>query len=296
MDGLGGDGTNVHVWETLDVPQQTVHFCHRGNGKYSIEFKCGLYLDQKGGGTASSTLWRYPWNGTDAQLWYVADLGNGAYGLFNVGSGLSMDVYCYQTQSNGSDILAFKFNGQRIYLESTNSVNRGTTSAESQITNRLNNMMNGSYGNGVYKVGTKYTGLYASEQCKGFAKRVHETLFGYNIGSTKSQPNNYQISINYDSKNNTKLVGSLTSLSSQSNNAVKSLFDKAHPGDFIQVRRSHGGSHSMIFLSADSNSVTVYEANVDGNNGIQKATYSYSSFQSSNTAISVYTAVNYYLH
>lgn len=167
------------------------------------------------------------------------------------------------------------------------------SSAEQQIYDRLKAMANGSYGNGVYKTGTRYTGAFANEQCKGFAKKVHMILFGYNIGSTKSKPNNYQISI---SSSNTSLVGSLTGLSSDSAGKVSSLFSKARAGDFIQVRRSHGGSHSMIFLSSDVNGVTVYECNVDNRNGIQVATYSYDKFCSSNSGVSVYTPRDFRLH
>lgn len=179
-----------------------------------------------------------------------------------------------------------------ISFENSAASTSGNT-AENNITQRLNAMANGSYGSGVYKIGKRYTGAYYTEQCKGFAKKVHQVLFGYNIGSTCSKPYNYKINI---SSSNTKLVGSLTNLSSKSNSTVSSLFASARPGDFIQVRRSHGGSHSMIFMSSNSNGVTVYECNVDGKNGIQKATYSWSSFRSSNAAVSVYTAKNYYLH
>ena len=122
-------------------------------------------------------------------------------------------------------------------------------------------------------------GAFANEQCKGFAKKVHMILFGYNIGSTKSKLSNYQISI---SSGNTALVGS--------------LFSKARAGDFIQVRHSHGGSHSMIFLSSDTNGVTVHECNVDNRNGIQIATYSHEQFCRTNAAVSVYTAKDYRLH
>lgn len=159
-----------------------------------------------------------------------------------------------------------------------------------KITARLNEMMSGTYGNNTYKLWTKYTGPYSSEQCKGFAKQIHKTLFGYNIGSTKSKPYNYQISIN---GTNTSTVGSLTNLSDTN---LRNLFAKGRPGDFIQVRRSHTGSHSMIFLSADNNSVTVYESNLDGKNTIAKNTYSWSKFRSSNIGVSLYTANNYYLH
>ena len=203
---------------------------------------------------------------------------------------------------DGAQIVGYHYDGSQAMrwkltpVSSTSSSAPSTSSpssAESQILNRLNAMANGSYGGGTYKTGTRYTGAYYTEQCKGFAKKVHMVLFGYNIGSTKSKPNNYQISIN---TSNTRLVGSLTSLSSQSNSAVQNLFASARPGDFIQLRRSHGGSHSMIYLSSNANGVTVYECNVDGRNGIQTKTYSWSSFRSSNAAVSVYTAKTYCLH
>lgn len=181
------------------------------------------------------------------------------------------------------------------YLSSSapSSGSSGQSSAEQQIYARLQAMANGSYGGGAYRTGTRYTGQFSTEQCKGFAKKVHMVLFGYNIGSTKSKPNNYQISI---SSSKTSLVGSITGLSSASNASVSNLFSKARAGDFIQLRRSHGGSHSMIFLSSDANGVTVFECNVDGKNGIQTATYSWSKFRSSNAAVSVYTAKDYRLH
>lgn len=52
----------------------------------------------------------------------------------------------------------------------------------------------------------------------------------------------------------------------------------------------------MIFLSSNSGGVTVYECNVDGRNGIIKATYSWDKFHSANAAVSVYTARDYWLH
>ena len=52
----------------------------------------------------------------------------------------------------------------------------------------------------------------------------------------------------------------------------------------------------MIFLSSDSKGVTVYESNVDGNNGIQIATYGWDEFRSDNSKVSVYTALDYTLH
>lgn len=161
------------------------------------------------------------------------------------------------------------------------------TSATSKVSSKISAMMSGSSYSGAYKVNKKYTGEYASEQCKGFAKSVHKKLFGYNIGSTKAKPYNYQIGY---SSANTKVVGSLSSLNTSS---VKSMFSKAKPGDFVQMRRSHGGSHSAIVVSVTSSNVTFYEANLDNKNTIVKKTYTWSQLCSSNKAMSVYSAKKY---
>ncbi len=171
---------------------------------------------------------------------------------------------------------------------SKKNVSSGTASSASKnVSSKISAMMSGSSYSGAYKLNKKYTGEYASEQCKGFAKSVHKKLFGYNIGSTKAKPNNYQISY---SGSNTKVIGSLKTLSASS---VKSMFSKARPGDFVQMRRSHGGSHSAIIASVTSSNVTFYEANLDGRNTIVKKTYTWSQLCSSNKSMSVYSAKKY---
>ncbi len=229
-------------------------------------------------------------------LWEVYKVGSG-YSFRNAGNLLMLDNYC-----NGSrvanPIISYSYTGDcdpQIFVQknTASSAVSPSSSAEQAILQRLNEMMNGSYANGLYKLNTKYRGTYAHEQCKGFMKDVGIKLFGYNIGSTCSKPNNYKINI---SSSKTKLVGSLTSLSNKNNSTICSLFDAARAGDFIQVRRSHGGSHSMVFVSSNNGSVTVYECNVDGKNTIVKNTYSWSKFRSDNQAVSVYSAKDYRLH
>lgn len=117
MDGMGAN-ENVHVWEKLNVPQQKVSISHQGNGIYHIQFQHNsTYLDQQYATQDSSTLLAHRGNGGTNQDWYIADLGNDRYGFFNVCSGLSLDVYCYRTGSNGADILAYAYNGQAVTLE-----------------------------------------------------------------------------------------------------------------------------------------------------------------------------------
>ena len=284
---------------------------NRGNGFISIHptHAPNLCLNALLGSACkkgqSLTLHNYENNDT-ASLWQPLKNSDGSFTLKNVACGYVIDL-TNGDYTTGNKFIMWEKNGYQraqnfwfVKTGSSSSVSNNSSSGsaavnttQSKITQRLDAMANGSYGNGVYKVGTRYTGAYYNEQCKGFAKKVHQVLFGYNIGSTCSKPNNHKINI---SSSNTKLVGSLTNLSGKSNSSVSNMFASARPGDFIQVRRSHGGSHSMIFMSSNSNGVTVYECNVDGRNGIKKATYSWNDFRSKNTAVSVYTAKNYYLH
>lgn len=292
------NGTDAQLWEPLLASGSQVYV--------TFKAKCGKVLDVSGGATS---------NGTSAQAFHLVPVDGCNTAYVNTSSAnlnlrsapsTSASILAKLPKGTAVEIVTVDENGwtqvmhngrvgyvSSEYLKTGTASQSTTSSAEQQIYDRLKAMANGSYGNGVYKTGTRYTGAFANEQCKGFAKKVHMILFGYNIGSTKSKPNNYQISI---SSGNTSLVGSLTGLSSGSTGKVSSLFSKARVGDFIQVRRSHGGSHSMIFLSSDANGVTVYECNVDGRNGIQTATYSWKKFCTSNAAVSVYTAKDYRLH
>jgi len=234
---------------------------------------------------------------------YQTDGSNG-YSFRNTGNFLMMDNL-YARGSTANPQISCYFNGNRAqvyYMKKSSSAsptisvtvpNTAATSAESAILQRLNAMMDGSYGNNTYKVNTRYTGKWASEQCKGFGKALFQNIFGYNIGSTKTKPNNHQISIG---TSKTATVGSLSSLPNKSDSTLRSLFDKTRAGDFVQLRRWHGGSHSAIFLYSDSNSVTLYECNLDGRNGIVKRTYSWNQFRADNAAVTVYTAKDYRLH
>lgn len=296
------NGTDALLWQIINT----------GNGYY-LRNKLGCFLDVANGtATDSNNVWVYAFNGSNAQKFtftgafsvtqpaptqtpapapstttgYVKTSNQNnrlnvrsspntssrrvarlAYGTKVTIVGETGSWYQISSPANGYVSKAY------IVRDNPNPTPAPTPVSNTEtekITARLNEMMSGTYGNNTYKLWRKYTGPYSSEQCKGFAKQVHKTLLGYNIGSTKSKPYNYQIGIN---GTYTSTVGSLTNLSDTN---LRNLFAKGRPGDFIQVRRSHTGSHSMIFLSADNNSVTVYESNLDGKNTIAKNTYSWS--------------------
>lgn len=304
-----GVGAKV-ILDGLSSPAETnevLTWIPRGNNLYSLHFShapdaciapSDIFQD--------SPIVLKKFNANDPFcLWEIYQTGgSNGYSFRNAGNFLMMDNL-YARSGTANPQISCYFNGdpaQIYYMKKSSSAssitsvivsNTSATSAENTILQRLNAMMNGSYGSGTYKVGTKYRGKWAHEQCKGFGKDVFQNIFGYNIGSTKSKPSNYQISI---SSSKTSAVGSLTSLPNKNDSSLCKLFDKARAGDFVQLRRWHGGSHSAIFVSSDPSGVTLFECNVDGKNGIIKKTYSWKQFRSDNNAVTVYTAKNYYLH
>ena len=172
-----------------------------------------------------------------------------------------------------------------------------TTGTGNAVTARLDQIADGrlKYNNNTeMRVGQTFSGTRANEQCKGYAKNVFYLCFGITPGSTNAKPNNYQL----NSTNGMTLLGSKTGLqkdSASSANAVQSLFANARPGDFVQIRRHHTGSHSAIVYSVTTSGVTFLEANTDGNNGIFRNTHSWTDLVAKNQAMSVYTATSYSL-
>lgn len=165
---------------------------------------------------------------------------------------------------------------------------------EEMVLLKLEEMMDGSedYSN-IYKTNTTYTGEHASEGCKGFAKDVFKDLFGYNIGKT-SDSDKYKIE--YQSSR-TKHVGSVTGISNSSSadeERLKSLFLQGRPGDFVQMQRHHGGSHSAILVSVSSAGVVFFESNVHGTNYIERSSYTWDALCNSNANMSLYSDINYY--
>ncbi len=174
---------------------------------------------------------------------------------------------------------------------------KGTNNAPSQpvagrgVTGRLDQILKGqlTYNSStVMKQGSRFTGYRSNEQCKGYAKNVFYLCFKITPGSTQSKPNNYKL----NSTSGMKLVASSGSLTAAS---AKNLFAGARPGDFVQIRRRHTGSHSAIVYSVTSSGVTFVEANLDGRNTVSKNTYTWADLNSRNAGMSVYTATSYSL-
>ena len=162
-------------------------------------------------------------------------------------------------------------------------------SSQSSVRAKLDDIANGTltYNSSTkMKVGGKFTGTNAGSQCKGYARNVWELVFGVIPGSTKSSPNNHQL----NSANGMKLVAADASLTAAD---AETLFSGARIGDFVQMRRTHGGSHSAIVYAIDAGGVTWLEANMDNNNGVSINTYTWAKLAAKNEKMSVYTVTSY---
>lgn len=323
LDVAGGrteSGTNVQLYEKngSDAQLWKPYLAYGSEESLSFKSKCGKFLDISGGETTDGTnIWVYDGNNSPAQAFKLIPVDMYMYistsrpgSRLNMRSAPSTDAKILAKLDFGTRVQALStgnagwtkiaYGGQEGYVSSDylsmkNPSEKTSTdgSMESKIADRLNAMMSGEYKKETYKLGSRYEGPYAAEQCKGFAKSVYQQLFGYNIGSTSKKPKNYTISIN---SNKTCQIGAMTDLGNKSDSELKALLRQARPGDFLQVRRSHGGSHSMIVISTNDSGVTVYECNVDGKNGIEKNTYTWSEFRSKNSAMGLYTPRDYSLH
>jgi Ricin-type beta-trefoil lectin domain. len=290
-------GTNIQLFRDNNGRNQQFHIIPAGDNWYKIcsvldERMC---VDVYGGLSEPGSnvcLWEY-----HNQLWRFIPCGDGTY-LIESHLGLYLDVENAENR-NEANIIAFSKNGnanQRWRLEAVSSDSGSTASEEAKIAKKLDDLGNGVYDDNTntFSVNKVYRGTYSSEQCKGYAKRLFQICFGYTIGSTgnKSSGNNYKININ---SSKTDVVGSLAG-SNMSEQALQTLFSNAKPGDFVQLRRRHTGSHSMIFYSYDNEGATFYESNLDNKNTIKKNRYTWSQLYSNNAGISVYRAKDYWLH
>ena len=116
-----------------------------------------------------------------------------------------------------------------------------------------------------------------SKQCKEFAQYIFNELYGIpgvGSGSTSDNPTNWRLNNTPSSIYQVAEVPENRN-ASQAKEQFRNLFAQAQPGDFIQIKRGHGGAHSAIFVGRTGNGIQWFDANADGNNGIKLQTYSY---------------------
>lgn len=289
------NGANVWIYnDNNESNAQNFTLQQVKDGWYVIKnMGSGKVLDVAGGNRASGTnVQQYTYNGTDSQLWQLinTDYGNVYYIKNKLGcyldvcngeakSGVNLWVHSF----NGSTAQRFTFTGAgSVSAPSNNQAPTNTSTNTIAPSDRLYQIKQGEVklnNSTVLQAGRRFTGTRSNEQCKGYAKNVYSLMFGVLPPSTQRQPNNYLLT----SSSSMRYMGTASSASD-----IKSLLLQGRSGSFLQMRRSHGGSHSAILYSATNDSVRFLEANTDGNNTIMLNEYTWTQLANKNQKISLY--------
>ena len=138
-DGFA-DQTIAVLNDKKDTSGQRFEVRSAGNGYYTITAEhSGKVLDVAGASTASgATVQQYAYNGSNAQLWYFVDAGNGYYNIYSA-LGNCLDVWSAGT-ANGTKIDCYEYNGTnaqkwkltksevRTFVDGTYSITNPSTS------------------------------------------------------------------------------------------------------------------------------------------------------------------------
>ena len=113
--GAGLDNyTRVQTWSKEDVPQQIFRITKVPNTKYYtiMPEHSGKMIDVSNGSIlVGSAVGQYDYNGTDSQMWYFIDAGDGYYNIVSKKNRLVMDVANGLSDQNGKDIQLYYNNG-----------------------------------------------------------------------------------------------------------------------------------------------------------------------------------------
>lgn len=287
-NGSKDNCANIQLWTRNGSGAQIFTATYNNGGWYTIvNAQSGKALDVANGeAKCGQNVQQYQTNGTNAQKWYLEDAG-GSYFYIRSALGYYLDANG-GVANNGTNIQIWtgnKSNAQKFKFEAFSSMD----ATQKAVQSRLDEIANGtrSYNDStVMKVGSKFTGYRSGEQCKGYAKNVFYICFKIQPGST--QGNNYLL----NATTGMTEVGRVTNQDTQS---LAKLFTKARPGDFVQMRRTHGGPHSAIIYCVTATGVTFLEANTDSKNTVMLNTYSWADLAAKNNAMTLYTATTYAL-
>lgn len=158
--------------------------------------------------------------------------------------------------------------------------------SQSQVTSNLSTVVSSQTGktwsNGSYGLGI---------QCYEFAHYTFNNIFsrGKVVVGSYASPNEHILTGRPSDIVQVASLGSTQTTVS----AVKEALLKAAPGDFIQMKRSHGGPHSAIVTSVTSDRINYLDANSDGNNSIKTHSLTFAEFEAANQAFSIYRHKEY---
>ncbi len=303
------NGINIATWPYLGGSQNQFRIWDAGNNYFVIQGNLNsndsFVLDVVNAeNRAGANVWSYSFNGSDAQLWRLEMIQSlPTFQPYNKTASRKVTAYVMpdlqatagnEYVSAGDNVTVLREEGNAIFVRYP--IRNGTKerwvnkneifggSSRSEIPANLQNLIN-TYNNKTWR---NHTYLSDVRECKEFAAFIFDKL--YNVGyigggSTSDNPKNYLI--NLSNPNRVALRGYKTNLSAQS---AQELFQNAQPGDFVQIRRRHGGAHSGIFVNRTGDGIVLFEANADGKNSIRTNQYSYNDLANKNFAMSLYYA------
>jgi len=296
------DGTNLEIHPKNSGNNQKFYVKYLNNGYYSIMAgHSNKYLHKQDAGMTDNVLqWSGYSTGAVQTQWAIDSVGNGYYYVRSKAGNYIDNSGGYAKA--GNNVITYLWNGSNAQkwkfvktdAPGTNSSQKPVTQ-NNDVTSRLNSLMNKYVGTYWTKDGkpsdssgttSKY---YYGIQCKGFAGFIFNELFKTgNIGAYDSRK--YYI----PNPNGAREVGKVWNFASTDTTSVKNLLSKGKPGDFIQVRRrGKSWGHSMILVSVNSSSVTVFDCNSDGKCGVKKYTITWSDFAKKNVGMSLYHSTKY---
>lgn len=244
---------------------------------------------KSGSTSALSSEITFRWSSVSGAAYYqysLKDINTGTYLYENVNT-TSRSIKIPKSKLAGGHRFKFAVGAYNSTIASdwdtvTITVKETETDIQASVAEKLKSLAGK---NSDYKVGKVYLGL---GECKGFANMIFNELFAVSVGSTTSS----KFAVNSDPKY-VFCVGTIKNITA---NDVRTLFDEAKIGDFVQMkRRGRTTPHSAIIYELDNGGVKFYEANMDGMNGIQTEYYSWEKLAAANDSMSVYEAVDYRL-
>ena len=284
-------GANIQLWDWANVNQQKFKVTNVGNGYFTLTAgNCGLNISAANDSRQFRTNVQLASpNSNDAkQQWRLVTTGQDGNKIFYIESRLQekLALDCQDTSNaNGTNIWLWEYGNvdwDKWKFESVSAP--PDPQPQPSVPANLQNLIN-TYNNKTWR---NHTYLPEVKECKEFASFIFNQLYGVGYiggGSTSSNPKNYLI--NLTNPGRVGLRGYKTNLTAQS---ARELFQMAQPGDFVQIRRRHGGPHSGIFVSRTDNGIVLFEANEDGKNSIRTNSYSYNDLANRNEAMSLYYA------
>lgn len=272
------EGNILQIYGQNQMPAQIFTIRRVGNGWYKIIHKdSGNVMNVQGGNNGNGTrLWLYHYDGTASCHWRFRDLGGGVY---NIESQLPSNPFLEVQNGN-------PFNGAVLQLwqqHNGNAAKWTLKKASPPPNNKLQELIqkwNGQkWDDGYSRSPYAEKRVLNSDaiQCKEFATYIFNILYdtgSVGSGSSSTNPTNWRLN-NIPSTIYQVAEVSENRNAAQAKEQFKNLFAKAQQGDFIQIKRGHGGAHSAIFVGRTDNGIQWFDANADNNNGIKLQTYSY---------------------